>query len=116
MKAIKLELQIKRVTINKEDSISFSAESPALTDEELGAFRKLSKVVVNALLEPQDGSEGVLEIKERVDGGKTPSQRLRSVLFLRWEQLNRPTGDFDHWYKMAMEKIINEIKEKLDVS
>lgn len=114
MKAIKIELQIKRVSIGKDDSISFSAETPALSDEELGEFRKLSKLVVNALLEPQDGSSEVLEIKERVDGGKTPSQRLRSVLFLRWEQLNRPTDDFDHWYKLAMEKIINEIKEKLD--
>lgn len=114
MKAIQTELQIKRVSMKPDGSVSFSAETPELSDEVLLSFRGLSKTIVNVLLEPQSGSHEVLKVKERVDGGKTPSQRLRGVLFVRWEQLGRPTNDFEHWYSMAMEKLIDSIKEKLD--
>ena len=114
MKAIKVELQINRVTIKKDDSIGFSATTPALKDEELTEFRKLSKLIVNALLEPQDGSEQVLEIKEKIETGKSSSSRLRSVLFLVWETKGRPSDDFEIWYRMEMERIIDHYKDKID--
>ena len=115
MKAIKVELQINRVTLKKDDSVSFSASTPELTDDELGVFRKISKVLVNAVLEPQVGSHQVLEIKEKIDTGKSPSSRLRSVLFVWWEQSGRPNDDFEIWYRMKMNKLIEDIKrEKLE--
>jgi len=114
MKAIKTELSFGRVTINKDDSIRFSASTPELTDEELGHFRKLSKVIVNAVLEAQDGSEQLLEIKEKIETGKSSSSRLRSVLFLVWEQKGRPSDDFEIWYRQQMERVIDKYKELLD--
>ena len=113
LKAIHTELQINRVTMKKDDSVSFSASTPALTDEELGAFRLVSKVNVNAILEPQTDSTGVLEIKEKIGDGKSPSSRLRSVIFVWWEQQNKPSEDFEVFYRSTMEKFINHIKEKL---
>lgn len=114
MKAVKVQLQIKRMSINEDDSVSFSATTPALTDEELGVFRTLRKVNVNALLEPERGSSTVLEIKERVDDGKSPSQRLRSVMFIWWEQQGRPGEDFEQFYRMKMERVIESVKGKLE--
>ncbi len=114
MKAIKIELQINRVSIKKDDSISFTAKTPELTDEELGVFRKISKVLVNAILEPQGGSTEILEIKEKIETGKSASSRLRSVLFVWWEQLGRPGDDFEVWYRMKMERIIDGVKGKLE--
>jgi len=114
MKAIKTELQIKSVTLNKDDSVSFRAVTPEISDDALSAFRKVSKCLVNALLEPQDGSSGVLEIKEKIDTGKSPGQRLRNVLFVWWEQSGRQNDDFEIWYRMKMNKLIEDIKrEKL---
>ena len=114
MKAIKVELQINSVRIKKDDSISFTATTPELTDEELGAFRKVSKVLVNALLEPQAGSNQVLEIRERVNDGKSPASRLRAALFVWWEQLGKPEEDFELFYRMKMEKLIDWVKDKLE--
>lgn len=114
MKAIQTQLHIKRVSLKPDDSVSFSAETPKLDDESLLAFRKISKLIVNVLIEPESGSSGVLKIKEKVSDGKTPSQRLRGVLFLRWEQLGKPLDDFDVWYRLKMEKIISKEKELLD--
>jgi hypothetical protein len=113
MNAIQIQLQINRVTIQKDDSVSFSASTPALTDTELAAFRSMSKLLVNALLEPQSGSSTVLAIKETV-GGKSPSNRLRSVLFLLWKQTGEPQNDFDTYYRIKMEGIIDAIKVLLE--
>ena len=43
---------------------------------------------------------------------KSPSQRLRAVLFLLWEQQGS-WGDFDTWYKAKIEEIIEHFKGKL---
>lgn len=45
---------------------------------------------------------------------KTPSQRLRGVLYRVWEQM--PQGKpktFDEFYKQKMEELISHFKEKL---
>ena len=44
---------------------------------------------------------------------KTPSQRLRSVLFVYWKQL-KSEQDFDLFYKSHIEKLIEQIKERLE--
>ena len=45
--------------------------------------------------------------------GKTPSQRLRGVLFKVWETLTDKKVPFENYYNGAMEKIIDQFKEKL---
>lgn len=47
------------------------------------------------------------------DQPKTQSQRLRGVLFKRWQQVGSP-GEFKQYYKTETEKIINHYKHKLD--
>ena len=47
------------------------------------------------------------------DKQKTPSKRLRAVLFVRWQQLGKQ-GDFENYYRTQMEKIIDYLKTKLD--
>jgi hypothetical protein len=44
---------------------------------------------------------------------KTPSQRLRAVLYRKWEQLGSPEA-FERWYETKIETIITRIKEQLD--
>ncbi len=43
---------------------------------------------------------------------KSPGQRLRSCLFVYWEQ-KKPTETFAQFYDQTMEKYINAVKEKL---
>lgn len=50
--------------------------------------------------------------KITVKQGKTPSQKLRAVLFLLWKQLS-VEEPFDTWYAKKMEDIIEKFKEKL---
>jgi hypothetical protein len=53
--------------------------------------------------------------KEKVQAeyaGRTPGQRLRAVLYVRWEQ-SKTTKDFETYYREQMEKIINQVKDRL---
>jgi hypothetical protein len=52
------------------------------------------------------------ESAHRESGVKTPSQRLRGVLFVLWQQ-KYADEPFDVWYEKQMERIINRIKEEL---
>lgn len=45
--------------------------------------------------------------------GKSPSQRYRSALYVYWEQQGS-TGEFNDFYNERMEKLINNIKDKLE--
>lgn len=52
------------------------------------------------------------ESRPEFAGDKTPSQRLRGVLFVLWQQ-TKPTKTFDEFYRIRMEAIITWVKEKL---
>jgi len=45
---------------------------------------------------------------------KSPSQRLRAVIYKYWELKTNNKKDFNQFYLNYMEKIINMVKEKLD--
>jgi len=45
--------------------------------------------------------------------GKTPSQRLRAVIFVFWQQLGAK-GDFETFYRQKVDGIVEQFKAKLD--
>jgi hypothetical protein len=47
------------------------------------------------------------------DDLKSPSKRLRAVIYRFWEQIGKE-GDFNQFYSKKMEYIINQFKEKLE--
>lgn len=48
------------------------------------------------------------------DAPKTQSQRMRNVLYRLWEQDGKPC-EFKEYYRERTERIINHLKNKLDV-
>jgi len=59
-------------------------------------------------------SESDIPKESAEDKSKTPSKRLRAVLFLLWKQTTDASGDFEIFYRDRMEKLIDMIKSKLD--
>jgi len=86
-----------------------------LTPPEAGLLSSLKgKEVWAVMAEREILPEDIKVSKERVERGeKTPSQRLRAVLFVLWEQTEK-TSDFDTFYRQKVEQFIDKIKEKLD--
>lgn len=51
--------------------------------------------------------------KEQATDTKTPSKRLRDVLFILYKQRGE-AGDFEQFYRVQMEKVITHVKSKLE--
>lgn len=75
--------------------------------------REVSPDIMAALfLAKQSGTEGVKIEEPETDDLKSPSQRLRSVLYVVWSNTDMKE-DFDTYYRINMQKIIDHYKDKL---
>ena len=73
-------------------------------------------IVANEALSQED-IEALQASKIKLDdvpNGKSPSQRMRNVLFVLWQQNNGGYDDFNLFYLNRMDKIIDQIKSKLE--
>lgn len=109
---------IDGVRTNKDGSLKIVLETPELSPEDctkLFSFRNMQVFagLNEANIQPEDLD--LKDFKPIEKGEKTPSQRLRAVLYLVWNQSTAGTrGDFDSFYKRAIERIIDQYKEKLN--
>ncbi len=58
--------------------------------------------------------ESFEKLKADFESGKTPSQRLRGVLYRVWEAEPEGYQDFNRFYDFKMETLIEHFKTKLD--
>lgn len=84
-----------------------------IPSEEAGVLMGLTHdegwcLFASAPLKEEDIPEGKPEFPDQ----KSPSQRLRNVIYIYWKESGEP-GDFDTFYKQKMESVIEFIKAKL---
>ena len=113
---------VNKVSTLVDGSLSINIHTQELPEETMVKVFKFRKTSGMVLISSDNISEG--EIKEvesftsefEVGKNKTPSQRLRAVLYRYWEQEGKAKGytDFPIWYEVMMERIINNYKTKLD--
>lgn len=65
------------------------------------------------LWSPNPFQEGDIPSEEAPETGKTPSERLRAILFVEWEQKGKK-GPFNTYYIERMDKICEALKARLD--
>lgn len=67
------------------------------------------------LFSEQEQAESVELAQIRKDtGGKTPSQRLRAVLYIEYQQSGMTDNTFEQYYARRMEQFISYVKQNLD--
>jgi len=116
MKAIRTPLIISSIRLKKDKSLGFSAVTPEITPEEAIQFMELQGNNLDALLNPIDYNVEEMKINSDLDT-KTPSQRLRSVLFVYYKKLEKQgkaPKDFREFYDLKMEKFIDIIKQAME--
>ena len=113
MKSISTPAIVTSIRAKVDHSLSFSVSTPELDNTEKVAFMELQGMNTTMTIVPLD-ELNVLEMKVKGDlEQKTPSQRLRNVLYILWKQGHTDT-DFEEFYKKQMETIIGKVKEKLE--
>jgi hypothetical protein len=104
---------LTRISFSKDGGLNLGFATNEITSQD--------KVDISAL----HGGFGWLAFKENAinlddlpsedaeDKTKTPSKRLRSALFVLYKQKGIKQ-DFETWYRESMEKIIEQVKGRLD--
>ncbi len=114
MKAITIYGMITSITSKKDGSAKLTFDTNEIAGEQAAILWELKGKEGYCNFSPTGSTE--IEIPEKAPefkGDKTPSQRLRGVLYRIWEQ-NEKTDDWEIWYRRKMENIIETLKEKLD--
>lgn len=86
-----------------------------LSPEEMAIVFSLRNKDVNVAIQEQPITEvDFKDVEEpETDSKKTPSQRLRSVIFIEWEKKGKKEN-FEIYYINRMEQIIEHLKSKLN--
>lgn len=112
MKAISTEAILTSVRTRNDNSLSLTLVSPELAPAEMLAFIECRNRNLKVIFQPVgEDIEALIEVKSELDE-KTPSQRLRAVLFVLWKQENEAV-DFEVFYRQKMNGIIEHLKLKL---
>lgn len=114
MRKIQTSAIITSLRSRSDRSLGFSGETPEYTDEEFAVFRSLQGLNVTLTIEPADVNTEVEPlIIDREAGQKTPSERLRAVIYRKWERVKEKWPDSEMYYRHMMEKIIEQLKDTL---
>lgn len=105
----------------KDGSVGIKLETQEVTPQQAAGLFELAGKIAFCYLSPRDIDANAKKIIDSLDPelkGKTPGQRLRSVLYVYWEHNKEqdPTisKTFEDFYKQRMESIINAIKAELN--
>lgn len=113
MKAIRTEAQLTSFRSRSDRSVGFSGVTPEMSSQEKCALFDLQNCLVEMLIYPKDIKDAeVVEVRSEMEG-KTPAQRLRAIIFIRWKQQGEKEN-FEAFYANQMERIIAHIKTKLE--
>lgn len=109
--------QIASPTGLRDRTMKFTIYCQELPPDKAGKLMSFNESVVNLAINPNpfrtEQIKMLAAIKASGDIGKTPSERLHSVLYVLWK--NEPQGyeDFNLYYEYKMNQIINHFKSKL---
>lgn len=118
MKSIEVEGVIGRLSSRADKSLNFSVHTPELSVEERSAFFEFQDVPARFFIKPlTEAIDGMVDIQKDLLR-KTPSQRLRGVLFVWFKQLaaaNQIAPDtlFEDFYSQRMNGFVEEVKSQL---
>lgn len=113
MKALRTDAQLTSATTRADGSLGLRFATPEMTSVEKAAVFELQNKNVVLFIQPTDEPDEIVEVKGQFEE-KSPSQRLRAVLFLLWRQGDASeVCDFSQFYRNRIEAVIEQVKSKL---
>lgn len=110
--------QIESIATRKDKTLKVTIGTQELNPAQATDVFSLNQqfCYIGLKAEPFSKNESELldSLKSDLEHQKTPSQRLRSILYVCYEQDNKGYKDFGTFYATEMERIIEHYKTKLD--
>jgi len=115
---ILLPAQVESITTRKDKTIKLTIGTQELSPADAAKIFYLNQQFCYMALKPEpfsrDESEAIGSLKTDISQAKTPSQRLRAILYLNYQQDSKGYQDFTTYYASEIEKICEHYKNKLD--
>lgn len=108
-----VEAQLTRIASTVDGALTLGLHTKELDPVEKVSIMEFHNKQGWLLFSPNVIEDKDIPSKTAEIGSKTPSQRLRAVLYILWEQSGKK-DTFDQYYTDKMEALIEKIKEKLD--
>lgn len=117
MRKVQLPILVSGIATKVDGSIKITLETREFKPAEATKLFGLRNQEAWIMIAPNAMTEKDVKLpREKADpavGVKTPSQRLRAVIYRLWEQSG--TGaDFESYYRIKMDNIIEQLKERLE--
>lgn len=108
---------IESVATRKDNTISIKLACNELSPTDIGVIMSMHNKYAYTAIKPENFTKTELDMIQnlKVDEsiGKSPSQRLRGVIYRAWEQDNEGFKEFESYYINKMDKMIEHFKNKL---
>lgn len=111
--AITCDAILTGIRTRSDNSLGLSLSTPELQPTEQLAFLQIRGKNIKVLFQPVDTPPAELVTVKSDLEQKSPSQRLRAVLFVAFRQ-QQEEKSFDVFYAAAMNRIIDQIKATLE--
>lgn len=105
---------LTRISYSKDGGLSLGFATQELTAEDKVTLSDLYQQFGWLGFSPNQISTNDIPTEEAEDKQKTPSKRLRAVLYVLSKQRNIKPENFEVFYREKMEQLIDYIKTKLD--
>lgn len=117
MTGLLLPIIVTSIRTRVDGSLSVTVETNELSASNAGElFSTRGKAAMMYLSPKETISQKEIDQVNAIDAeidGKTPSQRLRNVIYVLYTQRPEEYKDFDSFYKYKMNIIIEHLKSKL---
>ncbi len=111
---LKLPAYLTGFSSKSDGSASVRFSTQELSSEDFALLKKyLNEFGYLLFKESYIKDEEIPDEEPLEDDQKSPSKRLKAVLFLVWKK-NGEKDEFNTYYRKQMEKFINVVKDKLE--
>lgn len=110
---------LEGVQTRKDKTLKLTFGSQELPPNEAGKIMAMANSFCFVSFKPESFTETEKEMMAQIkadmltNNAKTPSQRLRSVIYILFTHNNEGFNNFDSFYTHKMEQIISHLKTKL---
>ena len=108
---------IEGVSTRKDNTISVKLACNELSPSDIGVVMSMHNKYAYCAIKPENFTKTELDMIQNLkvsdDIGKSPSQRLRGVLYRTFENENEGFKNFESYYTHKMEALITHLKNKL---
>lgn len=114
---VQFSAQIDGVTAKKDKTLSVKLGTQELQPEDTSKIFELHGKQIWVAVAEIELKQSDLVIPEEIpefDGQKSYSQRLKEILYVLWNEKSDKKKTSDQFYRDYMEKLIGNIKSKLD--